>query len=160
MSGLYNKKSSYGLEVDYYDLKKEKNVKFNTFNKMTKLSFIDKDYYKKSVYNILGGTYNDLNLYSEHYFESLIRNIYLVDNFFANSVAIQVNAGEDIILFDNYRLSLPSIVSETQNDVFSGDYLVGGIVHHISTNGIYKKMVSLHRNGMNQSTSVEIPRVA
>lgn len=151
LSGYFNKVNNYGTTVQYYDLTNYKSQEFNTFKKLTELTHIDKNYYQKNVFNLNWGMYNNLNLYSEKYYESLIRNNYLISNFFGYSLAIQIDANEKVELFDKINVALPSNISGDLNKVMSGNYLVGGIIHNISNNGIYKKMLSLHRNGMNKS---------
>jgi len=155
LSALFNNVSSIGLQASYFDAKlgSQKAMVNFPFKLLTNSSFINKDNFGDIVYDHYYGTYNNLNLYSEKYFESEIRNKYLINNFFANSVAIQINADNQVQLFDKINVAIPSIVSSNnQNNVMSGMYLVGGIVHHVSLNGIYKKTLLLNRNGNNAST--------
>jgi len=158
MAGYYNKISSYGTKVEYYDMKDGKDAVCNTSKKMTDLTFIDKKYSGKAVDIMQGGSFNNLNLYSTTYYESLGRNKYLINNFFSNSVVIQISSSDKVELFDKINLVLPSLITSEFNEVYSGMYLVGGIIHSIQGGGIYKKMVSLHRNGMNKSDAVDQPR--
>jgi hypothetical protein len=74
-------------------------------------------------------------------------------------VVIQIDSECDVKLFDKINLVIPSLVSEEFNEVYSGMYLVGGIIHNVCINGIYKKMLSLHRNGMNKSEFVKTTKV-
>lgn len=159
MSGYFNKTNNYGRDVTYFDSKEMKTIEYNTINKITDLTFMDKNFYKKNVNGIYAGISDTDNIYSEKYFESLIRNDYLVKNFFGYSVVIQIDSECDVKLFDKINLVIPSLVSEEFNEVYSGMYLVGGIIHNVCINGIYKKMLSLHRNGMNKSEFVKTTRV-
>jgi len=159
-SGYYNKLVGYGTKAKYYDLKDPKSIDVTTFKKMTNLSFKDKAYNGKIVSHKDCGTYNDLNLYSEKYYESLVRNDFLINTFFGFSVVIQIDSNENVDLFDKINLVMPSAITKEFNEVFSGSYVVGGIIHNIQSGGIYKKMLSLHRNGMNKSETVKTPRNA
>jgi len=160
MSGRYNKESNYGLQVKYYDLQSPKTIVYNSSKSLTKLTFKNKNYAGRPVYSMQGGLYNNLNVYSEKYFESLIRNIYLVNNFFAYSVVIQADPDEKVELFDKIDLVLPSILTEEMNGVISGEYLIGGIIHNVQYGSVYKKLISLHRNGMNESPYNKQPIVS
>lgn len=149
-NGYVNKTIGYGSSVDYYNTKENKCIKYDRFKKMGEMSFVDDKYKGNTVYGVQGGIYNNLNLYGEKYYESFIRNSFLIKNFFAFSVVIQINSEENINLFDKINLVMPSNITEEFNEIYSGSYLVGGIIHNIQSGGIYKKMLSLHKNGMNR----------
>ena len=157
-NGYYNKTTGYGGSYEYYDLNgSEKTGSVSTPEKLTQLSFTDKEYAGQDVFSESGHFYTE-NVYGG-YFESLARNPFLLNNFFAFSLVINVDARNDINLFDKINLSVPSNFDDGPNKVMSGNYLVGGITHQVSKDGIYKKMVSLHRNGMNKSQDVKQYRV-
>lgn len=151
MSGYFNKINNYGVTVQYYDMEKPVSLQYSKFKKMTDNSFINKKYNGKLAYNLNWGQYNNLNLYSEKYYESLVRNDFLIANFFGYSVMLQINANENVSLFDKINVVIPSMLSGESNEVLSGMYLVGGIIHNITNGNIYRKMISLHRNGNNSS---------
>jgi len=150
LSGHYNKITGYGVKVDYYDLEIDNSITYNTINKISDSlkTFIKTDTNGTKTKNIIGGSFNDLNLYSDKYYETMGRNEFLINSMFGFSIAIQIDAEEDINLFDKIQLVLPSLVSEF-NDKYSGFYLVGGIIHTIDNGGIYRKCLSLHTNGRN-----------
>lgn len=154
MSGYFNKINNYGVTAQYYDMLNPISIQYNKFKKMSDLSFINKKYNGKLAYNLNWGMYNNLNIYSEKYYESLIRNEFLISNFFGYSVMLQINADNDVKLFDKLNVVIPSILSGELNEVLSGMYLVGGIIHNISNGNIYRKMVSVHRNGNNKSSNI------
>lgn len=87
-SGYFNKKVGYGFGYSYYDLNgKVVTKEFSKIEKLTQLSFRN----KKKIGTIVN--YNDnvkdfvkANLYGVEYFQSLSRNHFLMDNFFANSL--------------------------------------------------------------------------
>jgi len=161
-SGYINRKIAYGASYSYYDLRKNNDGEYNDIDLMTQLSFRNKDLVGKSSYDGRGcfGAFND-NLYSENFYKAMVRNCLLKQNFFAFSISISVNAINDIRLFDKINLSFPTVLPNgtVNNEVMSGEYLVGGIVHSVAAGGIYTKLVSLHRNGMNRSSSVRFPMV-
>ena len=67
---------------------------------------------------------------------------------------LNVNSQTIINIFDKVELIVPSLPiydAGSVNELIGGTYLVAGIIHHISKGGIYKKEISLHRNGFNES---------
>jgi hypothetical protein len=159
MNGYFNKKIAYGFAYSYYDLSKSTQAfEYNKYKLMAQKSFKDKNLDGKVFYggNDLG-IYNDLNLY-EKYFESLMRNKYLINGFFGYSILLNINSLYKVKLFDKVNLGIPSLFPENKadiNEVVSGEYLVGGIIHQIGNNGIYTKTISLHRNGSDKSAFLD-----
>ena len=161
-SGFYNKKSSYGVSYTYYDLKDNAVTEsYTDINKLTDLSFRNrKGVSKNGVYIDYVGDYFDNNIYGYQYFESKIRNPMLKNNFFANSLNINVNSLSKVYLFDTIEIQIPSLFGEGEvNEPLSGEYLVGGIQHEISQGNIYRKKVSIHRNGMNKNSNYKLYEV-
>lgn len=159
MNGYYNKKIAYGFAYSYYDVSKSTQAfEYSNYRLMAQRSFKDKNFDGKVFYggNDLGIN-NDLNLY-DGYFESLMRNKYLMNGFFGYSILININSLYNSKLFDKVNLSIPSLFPENSgdiNEVISGEYLVGGIIHQINKNGLYSKMLSLHRNGSDKSAFLD-----
>jgi hypothetical protein len=151
-SSYFNKRIGYGFEYNYYDLNNAQTVKYSQIPKITNLSFRNKILANQSVLNKTYGTLNLLNLYSEKFYESLSRNKFLIDNFFANSLLLNINSLSQVNLMDTIDVGVPSVMQENElNEVLSGKYLVCGIQHEVSTGGIYKKKIALGRNGINKS---------
>jgi hypothetical protein len=151
--GYFNKKIAYGFKYNYYDLSKNMEEEYTSSSSLTDFLYKTVDMRNLLVYNYQGGMYNNLNIYGETFFESKIRNEYLKSDFFGISVVININAMGQVNLFDKIDLILPSLLENEMNESMSGQYIVGGIVHHISKGGIYKKMISLHRNGINVASN-------
>jgi hypothetical protein len=157
-SGYFNKINGYGFGYGYYDL--NGNIVYNEYSNITKLtdlSFRNKNYVGKIVkYNNCNKDYIAGNLYGVEYFESMLRNRFLKDNFFANSLVLNVNALSQVKLMDTIDIDIPSLFNEGEsNEVMSGFYLVAGVQHQISNGGIYNKKVALGRNGMNKSPDLK-----
>jgi hypothetical protein len=85
------------------------------------------------------------------YYEAQVLNDYVKWGFFNQSILINVNASKSINLFDKIAISIPSLIEQNNNDVYSGEYLVGGITHQLSKGNIYSKQISLHRAGTNKA---------
>jgi len=157
-SGYFNKKTGYGFEYSYYDLENIIDKSYRNISKITELSFRNKDLVGKDKavdkrYNV---DYIEANLYGVEYFESPMRNRFLKNNFFANSLVLNVNALSQINLMDTIDVDIPSLFKEGEsNEVQSGEYLVCGVQHEVSSGGIYKKKLALGRNGMNKSPYVK-----
>ena len=156
-SGYFNKKVGYGFGYSYYDLNgKNVSKEFSNIKKLTELSFRNKNNIGTVVnYNDNVKDFVERNLYGKEYFQSLSRNGFLLDNFFANSLVLNVNSLSQVNLMDTLDVDIPSLIdAEQSNEVLSGFYLVCGIQHEVSNGSIYKKKVALGRNGMNKSPNV------
>lgn len=158
-SGYYNKMRSYGTSYSYYNL--EGNVisnEYSNINLKTDLSFRNADIMSNTNHAVYGRNccdFNERNLYGPEYFESRVRNKFLRDNFFAFSLVLNINSLTDISLMDKVDVMIPSLFNEDdENEVMSGLYLVAGIQHEVSKNGIYTKKISVSRNGMNKSSDI------
>jgi hypothetical protein len=158
-SSFYNKINTYGTRYVYYNLSDVVSKDYTTSTKRTEVYYKDKDLANKVVQQKFFGTIS-VNTY-DNYFESLVRNDFLKNEFLSQSIMLNINSLYPVKLFDKIDLNIPSMFeSDQSNEVYSGEYLVGGIIHQVSSNGIYKKMISLHRNGMNKSTQMKIFRQA
>lgn len=151
-SGFYNKSVAYGSLYGYYDLKNEQNGSVVDIKGLTELSFRKASLIGSSSHGRYGGDFINKNLFGTEYFESRVKNEMLQNNFFAMSLVMDINSLSIVKLFDKIDLNIPSLlVANEPNKVWSGEYLVGGIQHEISKGGIYRKKLSIHRNGMNKS---------
>lgn len=154
-SGYVNKTIGYGFEYNYYDLEHPQNneVRYSDIKALTELSFRNANMVGKAVVKRHSCDYNSANIYGTKYFESMLRNRFLKENFFANSLVLNVNSLSRVSLMDTIDVHIPSLFTENEsNEVASGFYLVGGIQHEVSYGGIYKKKLAVGRNGMNKSS--------
>ena len=154
-SGYFNKKNCYGFSYSYYDLEKNIDKDYSAINKkLVDYSFRNKNLAGQSVDKISNIDYIERNLYGEKYFESIMRNQFLKNNFFANSVVLNVNSLSQVKLMDTIDVYIPSLSVENEsNEVMSGFYLVAGIQHEVTNGGIYTKKLALGRNGMDKSSN-------
>lgn len=152
LSSYYNKKTGYGINYNYYDFEREVSEQTNGREKLTELFFKDQELVGKPVASVTYSSYDDRNIHGD-YFASAARNLALINDFFGGiSLVISINSLYPVKLLDKVDLILPSMVAEEEmNEAHSGEFLVGGIVHHIARNGVYSKFVSLNRNGLNKS---------
>lgn len=157
--GYYNRKLGYGFKYEYYNLTDKIDETYNTVSKMTELIYRNQDYITSPTTPMkyrYGGDFIENNVYDEKFFESKLRNKFLRENFFGMSLVLNVNAISTVKLFDKIDLVMPSLFIETEsNEVYSGEYLVGGIQHELTKNGAYKKKISVHRNGINKAETLD-----
>lgn len=163
-SGYFNKKMSYGVTHGYYDLENNSvyNIYSNINRSLTDLSFRNSSLAGEPVKcsDCGGGDFIERNIYGVEYFESLARNKFLKQNFFANSVVLNINALSQVNLMDTIDVDIPSLISfEQSNEVMSGFYLVAGVQHEISNGSTYRKKIAISRNGMNRSPDVNFYEV-
>ena len=152
-SAFFNKLGGYGVSYSYYNLKGNKQeTNISDITMFSDLSFRNKSCAGCPTKYRWGGDLIEPNVYGGTYFESRVRNRFLRDNFFAFSLVLNVNAINKINLLDTVDVAIPSLFADDDsNEVMSGEYLVAGIQHEISNNGIYRKKISVGRNGMNKS---------
>lgn len=146
--GTYNKQFGYGAKYSYYDL--TKNVIASTpdtaFAPFTTNDFQHGD----TVENINYGLLTD-NVFSD-YFKSQINNKYYKNISFGNKLSLAINSLYPIKLLDRVNVSIPSTQrTGWLNEVYSGDYIVCGILHNADYQGVFQKEISLHRNGFNDN---------
>jgi hypothetical protein len=163
-SGFYNKQFGYGVKYDYYDLDRGREVVYSKITKKTDLSFRNKEFVNPDkptpVFNRISGDLITANVYGSDYFEAYVKNKFLLHNFFAMGMILNINALDEVKLMDKLHVDVPSQMAENQtNEVLSGEYLVAGVQHEVSNGGYYKKKISVHRNGMNKSSIQNIYQV-
>jgi len=156
-SGYFNKKYGYGFKYEYYDLENYQKEVYSKMNrKISQLSFRNKNLVGKIVQIYCTNDIIESNIYSEKYFESVLRNNFMKTNFFANSLVLNINALSQVYLMDKIDLYIPSLFTEGEsNEVLSGEYIVAGVQHEVSNGGIYKKKLALGRNGMDKSSYIK-----
>jgi len=150
-SSYINKNIGYGATAKYYNLNVDVQVPYSNINKMAKYSFREKSRVGKSVLYKTFGDLNVRNYYDETYYVNMLKNKLIASTFLSFSIILNINALSKVNLFDKINLQLESSLTGYTNDVMSGDYLVGSIIHNVKANGIYRKLVSLNRNGFNKS---------
>jgi len=155
-SGFFNKRIGYGFEFNYWNLEESIQKTYSKIPKMTALSFRNKEIAGKPVIRQFNIDMIEANIYGEEYFESELRNQFLKNNFFANSLVLNINALSKVSLMDKIFVDIPSMLAEEEsNEAMSGFYLVAGVQHEVSNGGIYKKKLALGRNGMEKSPDVK-----
>jgi len=149
INGLLHKMGGSGFALDYYDQsrnqRKTSDVDFQLGNNTTKINPGQITNHQQF------GIIND-NVYND-YFEAVVRNQQLRAGFFGQSMVMAINPIANVQLMDLIDVIVPSLVDENMNDVYSGEYLVGGIIHNVSKGMLYRKRISLHRSGLNQSAN-------
>ena len=151
VAGTFNKKNSYGYRFFYNDMdvSKKKILDFDE-HPLSDNSLKEKDNIGKIVSNKINGFLDTDNVF-EHYFTSLGQNEYIRDNFFSSCLVIYTGPRNTLKLFDKVNVELPttSPIESDLDEVHSGNYIVGGIIHEASKNSIYNTIVILFRNGLN-----------
>jgi hypothetical protein len=147
-SNYFNKRSGYGTRCDYYDKSQNKSIEitedYHPFTKDSTRSNIG-DIVSRKVFGTQNGTYKD-------YFRAMIQNEYYKQLFFSKSIILNVNSTIKVDLMDKVNVFLPSKIIDDIDDVYSGNYLVGGIVYDVVKGNILKKSVCVYRTGNNESS--------
>jgi hypothetical protein len=153
IEGYANNQFANGVMFSYFDYD-ERSIKNNKllFNDTTVDNNIrsNNDPTINVNYGSLFTKIQQRNVFNKYY-ESQLLNKYKKWAFFNQSVLLNINSITDVNLFDKILLSIPSKIDNNINEVYSGEYIVGGIVYILSKNDIFRKQVSLHRVGTNKS---------
>jgi hypothetical protein len=144
-TNTFNKLYGYGYGGSFYNFSNTQQIsKKENYFPFTENSFNLKpgNIVRKEEFPIFSkNTYQD-------YFKSKLQNAYM-KNLFNFSVLLDINAMINVKLLDKVDLVLESLIGYEKDEVNSGEYIVGGIIHTFGNSSLYKKQISLHRNGYN-----------
>lgn len=150
-SGYSNKSNSYGRRLSYYDLTNDvlKEIKTDIHKLSThSLKELDKIgiMTKQDDYGILDTS----NVHSD-YMLAKTQNKYLKEDFFSSYLVVYTRPSNNLNLFDRVNIRIESLlpIESVSDEVHSGQYIVGGIIHQASKNSLYNTIVVLFRNGLN-----------
>lgn len=152
--GRSNYNVGYGVGCSWYDYKDVITDEYkNQPASLTDNHYSSEHYRNKIVEYTTFGIMN--NVYPD-YFKTMARYDYMIKNFFSFALVINCDSNVPIKLCDKINIQFPSKFGKKDdiNLVLSGEYLVGGIVHQVSKNGLYLKQLSLHRSGYNNPKSM------
>ena len=96
----------------------------------------------------------------DEFLKATVINKYLKETFFFSPVSVYINATDKIRLFDKINIIFPGMVAfdgeDTElNQSYSGEYIIGSIVHQVSRNGSYKMILNMFRNGINKNVFIQ-----
>jgi hypothetical protein len=149
-SGQYNMEYGYGVGGSYYDYSTNSSINLNsTYHPLTELS--DEQFEGNSVYKKVFPNKNT-NAH-DNYFRTFLQNKYY-KKLFNISLLLDINAMGKVTLFDKVDVFINSLLNDEKDEVNSGEYLVCGITHSFGNNQLYRKQISVHRNGYNKPTLV------
>jgi len=152
IQGYYNKKIGYGMQEIHYNLSKGfQRSLFNT----SKNPLAKNINQTASVVDSYNGGYLPLELYPDYY-QSMINNKYLQAVNMSQRMVLRINSISDVRLFDKVNVMIPSLIKTNEiQEIYSGDWLVCGIMYKASKGGLFEKELSLHRNGYGDSDLVK-----
>jgi hypothetical protein len=158
ISGFKNRQGGYGTSLNYFDYNDDKEqeivLKSNDIY-LGKYSMKEKDKVGLITKNeTISGMIDTLSnpIINKH------KNKQLFNNFFSSTLMIYTRPDNTINLFDVINVKVPTIEDNrdiTFNEVHSGKYIVGGIVHEADKDGLYKTILVLFRNSVNLSEDIE-----
>lgn len=151
ITGTINKELGFGIAFAEYDGNGQVDKKIiDDKHSLTQLSNKNPKMIGKIVRN---DTYSGTTLtkvYPEYHL-ALQQNEYYMRTFFNNYISLDINPNEEIKIMDKIRLNFPSNNGQDKvNNVFSGDYLVGVILHQVAKEGTYRQKILLFRDGYNK----------
>ena len=152
-SGFTNKFGGNKTTFSYYDTENIITKEFNSDNidtnlvKITNKTELSKG---KTSKHIIYGLLNP-SVYP-NYFDAQAGNQYIKQTFLTTSTVITIPAHSNIKLFDKiYVVIKTASAKQGINEVYSGNYIITGIVHVINNKESYSMTLVLSRDGQNKS---------
>jgi hypothetical protein len=153
VAGIINKQNSYGQEFNFYDNTEEQEEIVDSDNIiLTTHSHKDQSLVGRIVKHTDFGVFDGINTH-DNYLKAMVKNDYLKTDFFNSYLTIYARPEVDVNLFDVVDIKIPSTlqIDDTIDEVHSGEYVVGGIIHNVSRKSNYNSVLILFRNGRNIS---------
>jgi hypothetical protein len=153
-SGFFNKRIAYGIKYSYNDGTNIQ-VKEIADYKSTKLSG-----YKNKNKNLNKGAveyrnFGFLNNVYDQYFDSIVRNEFIRTSFLSSPLTVNAQPGS-YELFQKIDIQIRSQnIPNTIVQSYSGTYLIGGIIHHMSKKATYDMVLVLFRDGIDDSKTYD-----
>jgi hypothetical protein len=154
-SGLINQKIGYGSRIYYYDYESGEQRQI-TIDDDTHDMTTNSLKTKERVGDIVYAEMKDIQPINVHdnYLRASLQNKYMKHQFFSSYLMLTAKADNSIELFDKVIVNLPQQDEEGIDAIHSGEYLIIGITHQISSEGLYYMLLTLGRNGINAKESV------
>ena len=155
---IKNYVGAYGRNFSYFDGTelREVNLKFPTPSITTNK---DRAANKKALYDsqTYGLKYGNVH---EKYMLAINQNKYISDAFFSSYINVVVNPNFDLKIGDKINMVYIKNLDKyfkgqsSIDEINSGNYIVGNILHNIIPNGTYSMVVTLFRDGLNLNDRV------
>jgi hypothetical protein len=154
IAGYLNKIGGYGLTSSFYDMTSAKTLSSAIDSHPLAKYKSNQSYIGKFVDSINYGSLN-ANM-SNNYYKGQITNRNLMASQFGTMITAKINplALNKVNLMDVINFTMPSINARQNNEIYSGDYLVCGMVAYSSKSSPLQLEINLLRNGRNKSAIV------
>ena len=149
-AGCKNKTNSYGRRFSYYDLTNSLMQEIKTDDHELSIhSLKEEDKIGKITRQDDYGILDTSNVHDK-YMLAKTQNQYLKENFFSSYLLVYTRPSNNLNLFDRVNVEVDSLlpIESVRDEVHSGQYIVGGIIHQASKDSIYNNIVILFRNGL------------
>lgn len=156
ISSYLNKRNGYGVDFTWFDFR-------DFYEYRMSFKFSPLTGYVNQNKNNIGKYVNGLTYNSQHknghkyYLLGMTQNLYIKDVFFNRYLQIMINPDEEVMIGDKINMIIYDSISRefgqkpVIDKVNSGEYIVGGILHNFKKDGLYSMILTLFRNGMNDS---------
>lgn len=151
IAGTINKDIAYGKSYNYFDFSSEQAKEYINDDKY----FGDNSLKEANNVGTIVDTdvfgYYDKDNQHQNFYEAIIQNEYLEKNMFSSMLILYTRPVKSLKLFDVINVKVPSNLplESDVDEVHSGLYIVGGIIHNAALRGIYSNVVILFRNTIN-----------
>lgn len=160
--GFNNKTGGYGVKCFAYDYDNptvySSEIK-GAFKPLTEYSLKHKDMKNSTQFEYMSMKYKNSNVH-ENYHKAYIQNEYIKKSFFSDVLILNTYFNNEVKLLDKMSVEINSLAHSGANKpefnkIYSGDYVVVGIINQISQDGTYKSQLYLSRGGINKSAFTE-----
>lgn len=153
-----NKLGGYGTKSTYYNGTQVNQSSFpgngNGDKLLNSLPQSNKNNVGQEVKHYEFGILNGGDQFTEgihkEFFDSQVRHEYTMLNFFKTSVTLKIKGNSLVKKYDIVDLVIYNSVDQEINEVHSGKYLVGGIIHTLGDETEYSVQLVLYRSGINK----------
>jgi|TARA_R110001592_G_scaffold65278_1_gene200450 hypothetical protein len=101
-------------------------------------------------FGILNGGDNFTEGVHNEFFHSQVRHEYTMLNFFKNSLTLKIKGNNLIKKYDVVDIIIKEPLTNEINEVHSGKYLVGGVIHTLGDDVKFETTLFLYRSGINK----------
>ena len=153
-----NKLGGYGTKSTYYNGTQVNQSSFpgdgNGDKLLNSLPQSNKNNVGQEVKHYEFGILNGGDQFTEgihkEFFDSQVRHEYTMLNFFKTSVTLKIKGNSLVKKYDIVDLVIYNSVDQEMNEVHSGKYLVGGVIHTLGDETEYSVQLVLYRSGINK----------
>jgi len=158
--GVSGYRYNYNAPTKYWDEVDIKNLPLLDLTPLTDYSLKNKTNATGNIFEsaIFPMKYKGSNVH-DNYEKAYLINKYIKKTFFSDVMVVNSYFNDEVKLFDKINVTIESLAKQSEsgeiNKIYSGEYIVVGIINQVSKDGAYKSILYLSRGGINKSPFIE-----